>query len=356
MTVRNVSAFEARLLRILRVLMGRGQVDQVLAILVRPVKRPPCLSRACVQLVQNYLATGMTEFLARSGWSSEKFLNGERVVTGRLWQRHEIEQMSLEFSAASVELLIWLTAENFVQPKQKLNVDPGALTVGDQLLWTRTWLAVQDTLGGPPLLEQAGFAGLGLLNLLAPGATGLQGGGGEPGVAFWCRPAQAWILESLQAQLSEAWVSVEARKRVNTSHKEVRRIGQHQAAILKELFDAAQGHGRRDLCVFVLRAAAELMNDPAGDWFRAINVQSLKMAERQDVYMAALAFFTGLNRLHEWNQQARSVGFYDEDYESGQFWKSCWEHYQGDEMHRRASQIAQNLNPVKAITSGESPS
>jgi len=356
MTIRNVSIFEARLLRILRVLMGRGQIDQVLAILVRPEKRPKCLSRQCVQLVQNYLSTGMTEFLARSGWSSETFLHGERVVTGRLWQRHEVQQMSLEFSAASLELLVWLTTENFVQPKAKLNVDPAALTVGDQLLWTRTWLAVQDTLGGPPLMEQPGFAGLGLLNLLAPGATGLHVGQSEPGVAFWCRPAQAWILESLQSQLTAAWVQAEARKRINTSHKDVRRIGQHQMRLLEDLFTAAQRHERRDLCVFILRAAFELINDASGEWYRALNVKSLKMAERQAVYAAALAFFTGLNRLHEWNQQARSVGFYDEDYESAQFWKSCWEHYRGDEMHRRARQIAEDVNPVRAVTSGESPS
>lgn len=353
---RNVSIFEARLLRILRVLMGRGQIDQVLPALVRPLKRPKCLSRNCVALVQSYLSTGMTEYLARSGWASDPFLRKDQVVTGRLWQRHAPEHLSLPFSAASLELLIWLTAENFVQPKRTLNVDPSALTVGDQLLWTRTWLAVQDTLGGPPLLQQPGFQGLGLLNLLAPEAVGRHADHSEPNIEFWCRPAQAWILESLQTPLADAWAVTESRKRLHSSHDDVRRIGEHQTRTLNDLFRAAKQHGRRDLCVFLLKAGTKLLYETPGKWFEALNVRLLKMAERQQVYAAALAFLTSLDELYNWNQHARSVGFYDEDYESAQFWKLCWEQFNADELHRRARRIAEDVNPVTAVTTGESRS
>lgn len=349
--MKQVSEFEARLLRILRVIMGRGSIDQVLAWLVRPIERPRCLSADCVMLAEEYLARGTTEFLARGGWRSERFLQQETVVSGRLWERHPTDAMSLRFSASSLELLIWLTAENFVKPARSLQIDPTTLTVGDQLLFARTFLAVQDTLGAPTLGRQPGFAEHGLLGLLAPFTTGLQATAGEPDIDFWCQPAQAWILESLQAAAAQAWRQAELRKRQLASHRDMLKIGGRQTQVLERLFAAAEARERRDLCVFLLQAAAGLLRETSpADWFAQLDVRSLRMAARTEVYDAALAFLNGLERLQQWNERARAVSFYDENYHSSQLWKTHWEQWQGERLRQQAVEIARHIDPVKAIT------
>ena len=76
--MKEVSEFEARLLRILRCLMHRTSVEQSLSLFVQSVPRPRCLSRHCVELVQDGLSKGVTEWLARSGYLSGQFCENEK--------------------------------------------------------------------------------------------------------------------------------------------------------------------------------------------------------------------------------------------------------------------------------------
>src|SRR5437763_10314943 len=83
-----VSAFEARLLRILHAVLRHAPADSALPLVLDRVPRPPSLSRTCVELVADSLAKGCITFLARAGgWRRERFLRDGHPREGRLWER-----------------------------------------------------------------------------------------------------------------------------------------------------------------------------------------------------------------------------------------------------------------------------
>ena len=120
--MQSVSRFEANLLRLLYYFMRREPQERALPLLEERRPVPACLSRTAVRLVQEALAKGTTFLLAHGtiggGWRVERHLRGElnkeKPAEGRLWHRTPPEQLGLTFSRHSLELLIWLTAE---QPK-----------------------------------------------------------------------------------------------------------------------------------------------------------------------------------------------------------------------------------------------
>ena len=54
--------------------------------------------------------------------------------------------------------------------------------------------------------------------------------------------------------------------------------------------------------------------------------------------------------LEQWQQQARSVGFFDSDYPSSQLWKQEWETCNGDQVALRARQAIDMLEPLRVQT------
>lgn len=347
--MKEVSEFEARLLRILRCLMHRMPVEQTLALLVKPVKRPRCLSRTCVELVQDGLSKGVTEWLARSGWPNRRFVKNEAVVAGRLWERHPTDQLQLSFSANSLEFLIWLTANNFAEPNSAAKINPKRLTVGDRLLMLMAFAAIRSTLGGPTLLKQPGFSSHGLIGLMFPADVGVMTKNSEPDVKYWCQPQLSWVLETLQSRLSQQWFRIERNKRGSSNDGDIRRIGEFQTRVLSQLFDIAEQQSRQDMCLFLLSAGQHLLQTiPTEKWFDRLDVRHLRMADRSEVYKSALAYFHGVKRLQQWTQHAQGVGFYDEDYQASQLWKSEWERLEGDCLVTAAKSIIQRVDPVRA--------
>lgn len=348
--MKEVSEFEARLLRILRCLMHHMTVEQALSLLVKPIKRPRCLSRNCVELVQDGLSKGVTEWLARSGWTNSRFLRNGDVVSGRLWERHSADTLQLSFSKNSMELLIWLTSANFAEPRSQADLDVRELTLGDRLFMLMTFSAIRSTLGGPVLMKQPGFASHGLIGLMFPSDVGVMAGKSEPDLKFWCLPDHCWVLESLQAGLAHQWFRIERNKRESSNDRDMRRVGKFQAKVLRNLFDAAEKSGRKDVCLFLLTAGRHLLRTLSSDrWFDRLDVGHLRMADRASVYRAALAFFHGTDRLHHWTQQAQATGFYDDDYQASQLWKSEWESLEGDHLVRQARSIIERVDPVRAV-------
>ena len=351
--MKEVSEFEARVLRILRCLMHRASVEQMLSLFVKPIQRPNCLSRNCVELVQDALSKGVTEWMARSAWTVNRSLHGDTISSGRLWERHAPEAMKLTFSRNSMELLIWLTAENFSEPTAPVGINTETMTVGDRLLMLMTFAAIRSTLGGPVLMQQPGFSGHGLIALLFPEAIGTivkKPKSLELNLDFWCHPERCWILEALQSKLGQQWFRIERDKRRSSNDGDMRKIGELQTEVLNRLFDAAERHGRKDLCVFLLMTGRNLaLTVPSEKWFDRLNVTSLRMTDRATVYRAALAFFHSIERLHKWTQQAQAIGFYDEDYRASQLWKSEWERFDGDAISHRARQIIERVDPVRAV-------
>src|SRR5690606_13316358 len=131
---RTVSSFESNLIRITRALVVRLSLAEALPLLVRRVPPPKCLSRDCVALVENTLAVGMTERLARIGWQPQRTLRGDAIVAGRLWERCPREARALEFSGQTLQWLIWLTSDNFADPQAPPDLQTDRFTLGDRVL------------------------------------------------------------------------------------------------------------------------------------------------------------------------------------------------------------------------------
>ncbi len=133
--MRSISRFEADLLRILHALLGRSPIEGAWPLIAGRHKKPHCLSRGAVELVQDALAKGCVWRLAREGgWLPDRYLRGDRVASGRLWERTAPEELGLSFSRFTLSFLIWLTAENPADRPVRWNPSEHELTVGDRLM------------------------------------------------------------------------------------------------------------------------------------------------------------------------------------------------------------------------------
>ena len=54
-----------------------------------------------------------------------------------------------------------------------------------------------------------------------------------------------------------------------------------------------------------------------------------------------------LSRLHQWEERARLVAFFEENYNASQLYKSDWEHWQGDVLHARAQELLRQAEPLR---------
>ena len=108
-----VNRFESNLLKILYGILERAPAAQTLPLILRAFSdgKPKCLSRTCVDLVQDALRKGCVSLLTKwGGWQNESFLRNGAESKGRVWERTLPEDLGLSFSAATLDLLIWLTA------------------------------------------------------------------------------------------------------------------------------------------------------------------------------------------------------------------------------------------------------
>src|SRR5262245_5195931 len=156
-----VSRFEYNLLRILHFFLQRVPLEQVRLLIVNrsDKERPRCLSRTAVDLVQEALAKGTTELLARAGgWRRERFLRHDQPVLGRLWERAPPRELGLPFSAHSLDFLMWLTAVKPSEPTNQWSPPPEELSVGDWLLLFHAYKALRETDVGQVQRTRRAFA------------------------------------------------------------------------------------------------------------------------------------------------------------------------------------------------------
>jgi hypothetical protein len=62
--------------------------------------------------------------------------------------------------------------------------------------------------------------------------------------------------------------------------------------------------------------------------------------------------------LESWQERARSIGYFDDDYAASQMWKEDWETLAGDRIAERARAAVQLIEPLRtgpAILSEETP-
>jgi hypothetical protein len=347
--MRSVSRFEANLLRVLHCLLRRTPVEQALPILLERHERPACLSRAAAELVQDALAKGCVQILAREGgWRRVRHLRGDRVASGRLWDRTPPDGLGLAYSSHALEFLIGLTADDPLDSASRWRTDAADLTVGDRLLVFLALDAMRETEVGRALRGWQAVAGDGLCRLAFPDDFADNQGDGRPDVAAWTSGVGACVVEALQPMLARRWMDLERAKGRIVVAGSMQGLGREQGRVLDAFLDAIDAAGRRDLARFLLVAAAGLLREgaTATGWVGSLDLAGLRMADRAEVGRAATAMLARFDRLRRWDQEARGVGFLDEGYAASQLWKADWAGHGGDALWARARAIVAEVEPL----------
>jgi hypothetical protein len=346
---RLVSRFEERLLRILHFLLRRTPAEQALPLIFDAIDAPPCLSRDAVNLIQDTLARGCIGILARtSGWWRERHLRDGAIVEGRLWERHPPRELALAFSRHTLGFLIWLTSQNPGAGKTTWPVLPAEqLTLGDQLFLYYVFTALRETEAARHVCGRQVFVRHGLCRLAYPEEfTEVQK---APTFAHWMTGTGAAILESLQAEVTERWLKVEQGKVQITDWQRMQALGQSQERVLTAFLDAVEEAGRFDLARFLFPALHALLpNGPRLEWWtEGLHGAGPRLADRSETLRAALVLPRLVSRLQGWEQQARAVGYFDENYAACQLYKADWERFQGEVLGARAQQLTQQIEPLR---------
>jgi hypothetical protein len=351
--MQSVSRFEANLLRLLWYFLRREPPERALPLLENRYAAPSCLNRNAVRLIQDTLARGCVFLLARrGGWRRERFLRGERVVEGRLWERTQPSELGLNFSAHTLGFLIWITANRPSDTARPWIVPEEELTLGDRLLlyFAHEGLRnVAEGLGASVLRTQEPFVRHALCWLAFPDDYTAAASGVRPNFAPWTNGVGTCMLEALQPELARRWIEVESSKERITDPHAMRALGLCQERVLTAFLDALEQAGRMDLTRFLLQAASALLGPHAhaGMWTAKLNLTGQRVADRTATYQAATVFLRTLDRLQTWEGRARGIGYFDEGYAAGQLWKADWEQAQGDRLIERARAIVQQLGPMR---------
>jgi hypothetical protein len=351
--MQSVSRFEANLLQLLWYFLHREPSERALPLLENRCAAPPCLHRNAVDLVKDTLAKGVVFLLARrGGWRRERFLRGERVVEGRLWERTPPADLGMTFSAHTLDFLIWITAHRPSDKNPPWRPREEDLTLGDRVLlyFAHEGLRnVAEGVGAANMRSEQPFVRHGLCWLAFPDDYTAAPIGVRPNFAPWTNDAGAYMLEALQPELARRWIEVESGKERIADPQTMRVLGLAQERVLTAFLDAVEQAGRMDLARFLLHTATVLVGPHAhaGMWTANLQMTGLRVADRAATYQAATIFLRTLDRLQTWERRARGVGYFDEGYSASQLWKADWEQAQGDRLVERARAIVQQLDPMR---------
>lgn len=353
---REVTRFEARLLRILRFFLHQVPAEQATPLVQQHQNAPACLSADAVHLVKDTLAKGCVLFLVRSGgWRRERFLRRDKGLHGRIWDRWPLDERRLSFSRNVLDFLIWITANKAAETKPFWPA-PGnkALTPADQLL---LFLAFQELRSDRDMLAtitspNTVFSRSPLCWLTFPDELSVLGPETVPTYDAWMTDLGAMMLESLQPMLTRRWLEIERGKGQIGDWQRMRQQGQAQDRVLERFLDAAENANRQDLARFLLNAGAGVLsttNLPLTFWTGGLQGSGPpRLADRLAVQRSSLSLMRAIARLHQWEQRARTIGFTDEGYASAQLWLSDWEGVNGDVIHQRAQAVLRYLEPLRA--------
>ena len=349
---KTVSRFEFNLLNVLRFFLGHFPADRGLQLVRALAQRPPCLSATSINLAKDSLAKGCVLFLVRAGgWRNDRFLRDSQPVLGRIWERSPLEDRTLRFSRHVIQFLMWVTAERVHETQTDWDAPPEELTPADELFF---WLAFDACRADPDLSHvlrrKAVFRSNRLCRLAFPGEIASD----EP-VDFepWCTGLRAAILECLQPELARRWVRSERSKGQIGDWGAMREQGRAEYAALSGFLEAARRANRLDLTRFVLNVNAILFRGELQPIFWTGGLQGSgpsRLADRLDTQRAALAVPRQMETLCSWEEQARSVGYFDDGYAASQFYKQEWESAAGDRVSARARTAVETIEPLRTAT------
>lgn len=349
---KQVSRFEASLLRILRFFFGQVPAEEALPLVRSMANRPKCLSKDAVDLVRDTLSKGCVLFLIRAGgWKRERFLRNGEPKTGRLWNRSLPEDLKLDFSKHSLDFLLWITTNRPGDAQQTWNAPPDELTIADRLMLFLSYESLRDEPDlAASLKGSSSFAGNALIRLFHP-SDFVDDEQQEFSFADWFQGTGALILEALQPSLEACWLEIERTKGQIGDWDRMRQQGRTELAVLDRFLEAAEEAGRLDLTRFLLGVLSKLLAGPEMTpvfWTGGLQGSGPpRLADRLEVQRSALSLLSRADRLRQWEQRARRSGFMDEDYAASQFWLSEWERLNATQMTTRAERIVQMLEPLR---------
>ena len=352
-----VSRFEYNLLRVLRFLLGHFPADQGLQLLRHPAVRPPCLSRAAVELVRDSLAKGCVLFLVRAGgWRDERFLRANEPAGGRAWGRTPLDERALAFSAHVVEFLMWATAEKVHESEAGWDARTDEVTAADELFF---WRAFDECRADPDLtavLRPEGRVPPEPAVLARVAGRDRRPGGADPAglpAVFHRRPGGRPRMPPVRAG--------RAVDRDRAGEGAGERLAADAAGRPGRGRDLAGVPGRRrrgraagpgPVRLAGERGRAEVRPDPAY-WAGGLQGNSPpRLADRLDTQRAALAVPRQMATLEGWQDRARSVGYFDDGYAASQLWKRDWDAADGDRVAARARRAVEQVEPLRQRAAG----
>jgi hypothetical protein len=347
--MKSVSRFESDLLRVLHAILGRVPVEQVLPIVLGVAQKPECLSRNAVMLVQDALAKGCVQWLARNGgWRNARFLHDGQAKDGRLWQRTPPQELTLRFSRYALAFLIWLTAAQPGTGKSAWRMPGRKLTQADSLLLFLACEALHGTEASAGLRASPAVQGNALCRLAFPQEFVRAPALASADYLPWTTGLGGCILEVLQQPLARGWIELETAKSKIGDWETMQALGLAQERALSPFFDTLEQTRRCDLARFALDALTRLLpaSAKARLWIGGLPDAGPRLADRQATYRAALAFVVQTDRFKRWEKEARGVGFVDYGYAAAQLWKQEWERYGGDVLHARSQALLRELDPM----------
>lgn len=361
-----VAQSEHDLLMIARALVGEVSPAAVSSLLRAPHPIPAKIGPTAMGILKQTLARGVVRELARrGGWRGVDA--GRAGPGGRLWERHR--PVALHFSPITMDILRWLASAHLVgspgasaAPRWKIE----DTTLADELmLYLAADLMEQADGRAAELVVAAGspLCWLGFAGRLARAKHA------APPMAFdrWVQGDGAVILESLQPDLCRRWIAMEQGKRAVVEVAEMITLGGAQEAVLDPLLAAADRAGRRDLCSFVVDAAAALLAHGApeastGDtrpiariaagWVKNLAPVG-PIRDRAAARRASGALLRALGRVQRWDTEHRARRFFDDDYEDAQRLLARWEAL-GSSGFTRAERVLKELLSLDA-SSTEAP-
>ena len=101
---------------------------------------------------------------------------------------------------------------------------------------------------------------------------------------------------------------------------------------------------------FVLHAATTILaNRPTQSfWTGGLHGSGPpRLRDRLETQRLALALPRQLETMHDWDRQARSIGYFDEEYQASQLWKDDWEQADGDDAVQHVRHLLEQLEPLQ---------
>ncbi|MBN9118882.1 MAG: hypothetical protein J0I06_06945 [Planctomycetes bacterium] len=357
---RQVTKFEFNLLRILRFLVGHFPADQGLQFVRTPLTRPECLSAGAVELVKDTLSKASVLFLTRAGgWRNDKYLRNNQPAPGRVWDRIPLDERALQFSRPVLDFLLWLTAEKVHETKQAWDAAPKALTPADELFFALAFDAMRSDPDVLTVLRRKDtFVRNPFCWIMNPADVAEPDGNRPqpPDFAPVFAGQRAVLLECLQTHLTVRWTRTERAKGQIGDWRKMRQQGAAEFVALQGFLGAAEAARRTDLARFVLRTNAQVLQSDMTPVFWTGGLQGSgppRLADRLETQRAALAVPRQMEILETWQERARYVGYFDDDYQASQMWKADWEAVNGDRVAARARAAVEMLEPLRGPTAAQ---